>query len=210
MSGRSGVFFVVLAVLLLLTPPADAKSKKKQVLPDYVLRAQTVTMVVDPDSGEPLTNPTANMTAQDNVEKALLKWGRFKLVMDVATADLVVVVRKGYAGGPVVSNSPADDRPVIYQPTGGDARIAGQHGTPPDLNNPGAHPPPDRGPQLSSETGPSEDTFEVYPGEVEYPLDAAPLWRYMAKDALSAPKVAAVEQFRNAVNESEKQRQQKP
>jgi hypothetical protein len=212
MSSRMAVFSVgfVLLLLLLLTSPADAKNKKKQVLPDYVLRAQTVLVVVNPDAGEPLANPTANMTAQDNVEKALLKWGRFKLVMDVATADLVVVVRKGYAGGPVVSNSPADDRPVIYQPAGGDIRVAGQHGTRPALNDPGVHPPPDRGPQLSSETGPSEDTLEVYQGDVEYPLDAAPLWRYMAKDALSAPTVAAVEQFHNAVNESEKQHQQKP
>lgn len=210
MSSRMALVSVGFVLLLLLTSTAFAKNKKKQVLPGYVLRAQTVLVVVNPDAGEPLANPTANMTAQDNVEKALLKWGRFKLVMDVATADLVGVVRKGYAGGPVVSNSPADDRPVIYQPTGGDIRVAGQHGTPPDLNDPGVHPLPDRRPHLSNATGPSEDTFEVYQGEVEYPLDAPPLWRYMAKDSLSAPMVAAVEQFHNAVNESEKQSRHKP
>jgi hypothetical protein len=58
--------------------------------------------------------------------------------------------------------------------------------------------------------GPSEDTFEVYMGGVDYSLDAPPLWRYMAKDALNAPRVTAVEQFKNAINESEQHRQQKP
>jgi hypothetical protein len=58
--------------------------------------------------------------------------------------------------------------------------------------------------------GSSEDTFEVYRGGVEYPLDAAPVWRYIAKDALNGPQVAAVEQFRKAIVDSGKQRQQKP
>ena len=52
--------------------------------------------------------------------------------------------------------------------------------------------------------------FEVYRGGVDYPLDAAPVWRYIAKGALNEPQVAAVEQFRKAIDESEKQRQQKP
>ena len=84
MSGRMLIFFLV---LLALAPLADAKNKKKQALPDYVIKAQTVLVVIHPDAGEPLTNPTANRTAQDDVEKALMKWGRFKLVMDAQTAD---------------------------------------------------------------------------------------------------------------------------
>jgi hypothetical protein len=39
---------------------------------------------------------------------------------------------------------------------------------------------------------------------LEEPLDAAPVWRYIAKDALNAPNVPAVEQFRKAVNEAMK------
>ena len=45
---------------------------------------------------------------------------------------------------------------------------------------------------------------------MEYPLDASPVWRYIAKDSLNAPQVPAVEQFRKALEESEKQRQHKP
>jgi hypothetical protein len=180
------------------------------VLPDYVLKAQTVVVVIEPGAGEPLKSPTANRTAQDDVERALMKWGRFKLVMDAQTADLVVAVRKGHAAGPTVSDSPTDNRPVIYQPSGGDVRVGGQQGRPPDLTNPGLGGPTDRGPRISSEIGSSDDTLEVYRGRIEYPLDASPVWRYMGKDALSEPQVAAVEQFKKAVEESEKQGQQKP
>jgi len=41
-------------------------------------------------------------------------------------------------------------------------------------------------------------------------VDATPIWRYSAKNSLNGPQVAAVEQFRKAIEESEKQRQQKP
>ena len=207
MYARMPIFFLVVFVL---APLAVAKNKKKQVLPDYVLKAQTVVVVIHPDAGEPLKNPTANRTAQDDVEKALMKWGRFKLVMDARTADLVVAVRKGHAGGPTISDSPTDNPPVIYQPSGGDTRAGGQHGRPPDLSNPGLGGAADRGPRIGNEIGSSDDTFEVYRGGVDYPLDAAPVWRYMAKGALNEPPVAAVEQFRKAIDESEKQRQQKP
>jgi len=207
MSDRISISFLL---LLLLVPLADGKNKKKQTLPDYVLNAQTILVVIHPDAGEPLTDPRANRTAQEDVERAMMKWGRFKLVMDARTADLVVAVRKGHAGGPTISDSPTDNPPVIYQPSGGDTRAGGQHGRPPDLSNPGLGGAADRGPRIGNEIGSSDDTFEVYRGGVEYPLDAAPVWRYMAKGALNEPQVAAVEQFRKAIDESEKQRQQKP
>jgi hypothetical protein len=56
----------------------------------------------------------------------------------------------------------------------------------------------------------SEDSFEVYRGGLQYPLDAAPVWRYIAKDGLNGPQVTAVEQFQKVLSESEKQHQQKP
>jgi len=205
--------FVVL-IALLLSCVSFAKKKNKQELPDLVLNAQTVLVVIHPDAGEPVTNPTANRTAQENVENALTKWGRFRLVMSPQVADLVISVRKGHAGGPTISNSPADDRPVILEPNAGDVRIGAQQGRPPGLSDPGLGPqdrgPQDRGPHISNEIGSSEDSFEVYLGGVEYPLDAAPIWRYKGKNALDAPAVAAVSQFRKAIDESEKQRPQRP
>lgn len=202
---------IVFLVLFLLTPLVIAKDKKKPTLPDYILKAQTVYVVIQPDAGEPLTDPTANRTAEDAVEKALMKWGRFKLEPGSQTADLVIAVRKGHAAGPTIRNSPADDRPVIIQSSGeAGTRVGARQGRPPDLSDPGLGGPTDRGPQISNQIGSSEDAFEVYMGGVQYPLDAPPLWRYIAKDALKAPRVDAVEQFRKAIDESEQQRQHKP
>ncbi len=69
--------------------------------------------------------------------------------------------------------------------------------------------PQNTGPRISNEIGRAEDTFEVYRGGIKYPLDSSPVWRYSAKDALRAPNVPAVEQFRKVVAEAEKQ-QKKP
>src|SRR6202165_4249425 len=125
-------------LLLLLGSPIEAKNKKKQLLPDDVLQARRVLVVIHPDAGEALTNPMANRTAQDEVERAIMKWGRFDLALDAQTADLVIAVRKGNKSGPVISHSPADDQPVIFQPGIGDARVGQpqQPGRPPDLTEP--------------------------------------------------------------------------
>ena len=198
-------------VLLLAAALTDAKNKKKQTLPDYVLNAQTVVVVIEPEAGEPLTNPIANRTAQENVERELEKWGRFRLVMESQTADLVIAVRTGHAGGPTINNSPVDDRPVIVQPSDGGIRVGGHQGRPPDLNNPGLGTPDDGSPRISNQIGSSEDSFAVYRGDIQYPLDVPPMWRYMAKGALRGPQaIPAVEQFKKALTESEKQRAQKP
>ncbi len=205
------ISLLVLLFFSISISPVHAKNKKKQQLPDVVLNAQRVLVVIRPDAAEPLTNPRANSTARDEVERAISKWHRFDLVMESTTADLVIAVSKGHTGGPTVSNMP-NDRPVVFQSggvPGAGVRIGGQAGRPPDLTEPGIG-PQDRGPQLGSQIGPSEDMFEVYLGGIDHPLDAPPIWRYSAKNALNGPQVAAVEQFRKAIEESEKQRQQKP
>ena len=139
-----------------------------------------------------------------------MKWGRFRLVMEPQTADLVIAVRKGHANGPTIRNSPTDDRPVIVQETDDQIRVGVQRGRPPDLTDPGFGGSEARRPRVVNEVGPSEDTFEVYLGGIEHPLDGAPIWRYMAKNALDGPQVDAVEQFRIAIAESEEQRQKNP
>jgi len=44
----------------------------------------------------------------------------------------------------------------------------------------------------------------VYRGGISDPLNSSPVWRYMAKDCLRAPKVNAVEEFRKAIVAAEK------
>ncbi len=200
----SRVSIVFLSLFLLFTPQIHAKNKKKQLLPDYVLRAENVMVVIPPDAGEALTNPRENRTAQDDVERAIVKWGRFRVTTNAQTADLIIAVRKGNKSGPIITHSPADDRPVIFEPGIAGAQLGRQASRPPDLSEP--LPGGSRGPQLGNQIASSEDTFEVYMGGREYPLDAPPLWRYIAKDSLNAPRVDAVEQFRKAIEESEKQR----
>jgi hypothetical protein len=56
--------------------------------------------------------------------------------------------------------------PVVLPGAG--VRIGAQQGRPPDLTEPGLG-PQDRGPQLGSQIGPSEDMFEVYLGGIDHP-----------------------------------------
>jgi hypothetical protein len=207
---RSCLF--TLALLLPLSVNAKDKDQHKPLLPTDVLRAETVFVTIHPDAGEPLANLSANSKAREAVEKALDKWGRFRLVQDFITADLIFTVRTGTSQmvRPTVKGSPSDNRPVIVQPAdNGNIRIGAQHGRPPDLNQP--MPGQDTGPRMSTEVGASEDTLEVYRGREEQPpWDTSPVWRYSAKNALRAPTVLAVEQFQNAITEAEKAASQKP
>lgn len=188
-----------------LVATANAKDKSKATLPEIVLRAQTALVVIAPDAGEPLDHPTANASARDNVEKALLQWGRLRLVMDGEEADLVISVRTGSRGVPTVRGGPIDQRPGVIQPTDGGVRIGAQQGRPPN-SDPTMPGPQDSGTRIGKEVGSPDDAFEVHLRSVE----SSAIWRYVAKDCLRAPEVTAVEQFRKAIAESEKQRQKKP
>ena len=86
---------LVAAILVLSTSLAFAGGDKKPVLPAYVLSAETVFVLIDPDAGTSPSSPMANQKARDDVEKALMKWGRFRMAMNAELADLVIVVRKG-------------------------------------------------------------------------------------------------------------------
>jgi len=199
---------LTLICLVIIAVVPFAAAKDKQALPNYVLQAETVAVVIPPDAGEPVANPTANRTAEENVEKALSQWGRFRLVTDAGVAYLVIAVQRGHTGGSTIANSPTDNRPVTIQQGGGTTRVGVQQGRPSDLTYPLPGEP--AGPRPGNEIGGTEDSFEVYQGRVQYPLDAAPLWRSRAKDALDEPHVRAVEQFRKAVADSEKAQKQKP
>lgn len=200
----AGLYSLVL-VASLIAIPALAKDKNKSTLPAYVLNAHTILVVIEPDAGEPLDQPYANATARDSVEKALMDWGRFALVPNGEESDLVIAVRTGNGRTmrPTVKGGPIDQRPGSAQGSDSTIRIGAQQGQAPPLTDPMGS-PPNHGPQISNEVGPSEDSFEVYRGGVQYPLDAPAVWRYSAKDCLRPPNVSAVEQFRKAISDAEK------
>jgi len=201
----------LLLLAALLAAPANAKDKKKPVLPDYVLRATTVLVIINPDAGEPVDEPMANFTARENVERAIEEWGRLKPVLDGQDPDLVIAVKTGT--GKLVQRSikggPLDNRTGIGQPTDGGIRVGAQQGhAPSPIGDPGMG-PQNTGPHTTNEIGANEDTFEVYRGGVPSPLDSSPVWRYIAKDCLRGSKLSAVEEFRKAIADAEQRQSSK-
>jgi hypothetical protein len=186
----------VIAVCLLATL-GFAKDKKKTILPTYVLRAQTVAVIIDPNAGFTAEDPQANRVAQRDVETALLNWGRYNPILQTNDADLIVVVRKG--NGRMVNDTIHDprqnNRPGSVIAADNGASISGQEG-PRGQSDPGVTP--------QMEIGQSEDSFMVYEGGGDRPLDRAPVWRYVAKDGLLTPAIPAVSAFRKAVADADK------
>jgi len=202
---------VALVLVLLFASPIVAGNKKKVVLPAYVLNARTVVVLIDPNAGISPEAPLANKTAQEDVEKALAKWGRWSPVLDPSTADLVIAIRKG--SGKIVRETiggmPTNDRPVVGQPTDTGIRVGAQKGRSPSA--PTEPLPEDTRAAPQTEVGFSEDTFVVYQGHSSGPVDQQPpVWRYTRKDALHSPNVPAVAEFRKLIEEAEKQQKSKP
>jgi hypothetical protein len=199
---------VLLSLVLLFTCVAIADKKKKDTLSPEILNAQTVMVLVDPDAGMSTSAPLGNRTAQEDVEKALANWGRLKVVLiEGNNADLVITVRKGNGKivQPTVSGEPTNDRPVVVVPSDNGIHVGVQQGRPPDSTQP---PPGRTAPGLGGEVGPTDDTFLVYVGgSGAPPLERAPVWRYVAKNALHSPDVPAVAEFRKAVEAAIKQQQ---
>ena len=118
----------LLALVFLFTFLTAAASKKKPPLPPAILHARTAIVLIDPNAGILVNAPLANTTAQDDVEKAIMNWGRLRLAQTVAAADLVITVRKG--NGKIVQKTiggvPTNDRPIVVQPNDTGIHIGAQ------------------------------------------------------------------------------------
>jgi hypothetical protein len=205
---------LAVTAIVLCSALAPAKDKKKAVLPADVLQARTVLVIVDPTAGVDVRDPNANRVARADVEKALNQWGRFTLVQEGFTADLVMTVRKGNGKlvQPTIGGTPINGTPPVR---GGTTDSPGETTTragvrwggpvPNDPSNAGTQPST---PEPQVEAGSPLDMFVVYRGSTDpnqSPFDAPPVWRYSGKDALASPSVPAVEVFRKLIAESEKQ-----
>ena len=218
MARVAGAGAAAIALVVMATGMASAGKKEKVVLPDYVLKAKTMLVVILPDAGEPTDDPLANRRAQEEVEKALMKWGRFQLTVDADLADLVIGVRKGTGkiANPTVNGGPVDSRPGTIEATDDAIRVGVMKGHPPDVTQPqgpvgtnGTGGSTTDRPHPGVEVGARDDMFKVFQGKVQYPVDNAPVWKYTEKDGLKPPEVKAVAEFRKAVEESEKAAAQK-
>jgi hypothetical protein len=207
-------FRKLLTVAAIILCSALASAKKKAILPADVLRARTVLVIIDPTAGVDVRDPNANRAARADVEKALDQWGRFTLVQEGLTADLVITIRKGNGklmqptiGGTPVNGTPPVNGGTTNSPTESSARgsVRWGAGIPNDPSSAGTGPSTPR-PQL--EAGSPQDMFVVYRGSTDpnwSPLDAPSVWRYSGKDGLASPSVPAVEAFRKLIAESERQ-----
>ena len=117
-----------MTTILALTIAAFGNDKKP-ALPATILNAQTIAVIVDPEAGISMDDPPANKAALEDVEKALSKWGRFRVVMRGMSPDVVIVIRKGngkLAQPKIGGGASPNDRPVIIQPNDTGIRIGGQ------------------------------------------------------------------------------------
>jgi hypothetical protein len=204
----------LLAVTAIILCSALASAKKKAILPADVLRARTVLVIVDPTAGVDVKDPNANRAARADVEKALDQWGRFTLVQEGFTADLVITVRKGNGkliqhtiGGTPINGTPPVSGGTTSTPTQMTTRGAVRLG-PGDPNDPSSAGTQPSTPEPQIEAGSPQDMFVVYRGSMDpnwSPLDAPAVWRYSGKDALASPSVPAVDAFRKLIAESEKE-----
>lgn len=201
---------LVFSLLMMCCLVAGAKDKKKVLLPDDVLDARTVLVVVDPEAGVAMDDPLANRKAQEDVEKALMSWGRFTLVMEASSADLIISVRKGNGKTvePTIGGVPINNRPVIFEPTDSGGRVGGHTGNPQGSGDPSNSQP--RSPTPEVEAGPAQDMFAVFRGKRDDALDSPPVWRYIERDGLRSPSVPAVDAFKKLIAEAEKQKAARP
>jgi hypothetical protein len=204
MRSSKGVTF---CILMLCSLPVAAKDKKKVLLTDDVLQARTVYVLADTMAGVDVTDPMAQRNARLDVETALRKWGRFELLTEPYTADLIIVVRKGNGkiAKPTIGGVPFGNDPVIM-------RGPDQGNLPANQTDPaGPLGQQDRrGPMPQMEAGSPDDVLFVYRGHRDNATESPAAWRYSSKDVLRGPAVRAVDEFHKVIDEAEKQRAAKP
>lgn len=203
---------VVLLVAAGVTSSAWAKSPKNSEVPKLVCPAQFV--YVETMDGD-IIRPEVIQEDRDaviRVQDKLQDWGRYTLVYDRSSSDIVFVVRTGRVataklGAGVGLGRPDEDggRVAVGRTPAGQTPDASESGDP--QTEPGGN--PNGGPNMADarwtrvggEVGPPNDLLAVYqkPGDINA---QAPLWEKSQKDGLDGPKVPLFEQIRSAVDKS--------
>jgi hypothetical protein len=190
---------LVLAILALQDIPGLAKTKQEKTLPEYVLAAKSVAVMIDPTAGMDADDPRANDIARKDVETALAKWGRFEPVVHPEYADIVIVIRKGHPQTQDATMPDPPRQPGTMNPNDNGIRMGAQHsvdGTQP-VN-------PQRPQQQEIEMAPQEDSFVVYQGWKANPASGPVAWRKDQRDGLHSHDVPVVDEFRKAVDAAQK------
>ena len=180
---------VSIALLLVLsTPFALAKDKKKNALPAMFNVARYVyVQAEDGDIFKPDLFPKDRQAISD-VEDGLRDWNRYVLTMNRNEADLVFVVRRGRevtakVGGTVGPGMRPYPR---NNPAGSGNSNPGQAGRSYDYG-------------VGAEVGMPDDTLRVFTLTPDGKL-SAPIWYREVKDGLDSPDLRLLSQLREAVD----------
>ena len=171
------------SVLLLFVFALALKAEDKSAIPAVIKNATYVyVMAYSGDVFSPEVMPDDRHAVQ-NVQSAIEKWGRYKLVYNRGEADLVLVVRTGrlaeVKGGVQVGVGTTTQRV-------GDT-TSRSHGE-----------------SIGGEVGDPQDTLEVY--MASQGTNGPPLWRGRAKDGLKAPEMHLMQELRSKVEAPEKKK----
>ena len=184
---------LLLTIILFLALPGFGKDKKKQRLPDAVLDARTIGVYVMPDVGETISGD--QQKARATVEHALREWGRYRVHtfgVETPNLDLIIEVKKSGGVRPTIAGLPQRGTTIDRSSAGIDIS-AGSLGVPRTT------------PHEQTEISSPNDEFYVY---IPIGDSKALVYRFTAKNALDAPTVRAVFEFKKAVEESENIRRQ--
>lgn len=195
MLAKTLIFSMIFPIAL-----SAAEKDRKPILPELVLRAETVYVMFDPSSGTSVTG--GDREARQAVEQALRKWGRFRVetyVSETQPPDLFIVIRTGGIKAKIGGTDP-NDRPGTLSTDGGNINIGVSTGRAPVGK-----------PSVGVGTDAPVDTLEVYLGGPSYsdPLNSAPVWRYAEKGSLSPPAITAVKAFKKVIEDADKQAAQR-
>lgn len=169
----------IATVWLLLIFALALKAEDKNPIQAVVKNATYVMVTTySGDIFSPDVSPDDRRAAQ-NVQDAIQKWGRYKLVYNRADADLILVVRTGrlaeVKGGVQVGTQRVGDT------------TSRSHGS-----------------AIGGEVGDPQDTLEVY--VASRGINGPPLWRGCAPGGLKAPEMQLVKEFRSKVEAPEKKK----
>jgi|tagenome__1003787_1003787.scaffolds.fasta_scaffold19841677_1 hypothetical protein len=156
---------------------ASIWAKEKTALPALITNATYVFVTTyDGDLVNPEVTPE-DRHAVDDIQNALEKWGRYKLVYKLQEADLILVVRTGRAleikGGIQKSTTTTS-----VASSGGSAQMIG------------------------GEVGDSRDSLAVY--TASQGEQSMPLWRNRAANGLKGPEIPLLKEFQAKVEASRK------
>jgi hypothetical protein len=172
--------FLLLLFLLALTAAA-----KKSELPAELLKAKSVVVTAYPETGDTVASTFnrppigEDLRVIREVETAIKKWGRWRVVSTSNEADLIIAVRKGRIGSVGV------EFPV--PPPNGESKEV----------------------SVTAESGSPEDVIAVYSagnvvdtGSSRHDLDAA-IWRLVQSNALEAPNIPGIQQLRKEIEKAD-------